>query len=81
MRAGLLEPLSLYGRYVGVSVRSQMQYRASFVLQAFGQFGLTAIEFLGVWALFDRFGSLDDWSLPEVALFYGTINVSMAIAA
>jgi ABC-2 type transport system permease protein len=57
-----------------------MQYRASFIFQTFGQFAITGIEFLGVWALFDRFGSLDDWSLAEVALFYGTVNVSMAVA-
>lgn len=76
----LLEPLSLYARYLGVSVRAQMQYRASFVFQTLGQFFITAIEFLGVWALFDRFGRLDAWSLPEVALFYGTVNVAMAIA-
>jgi ABC-2 type transport system permease protein len=72
--------MALYGRYLGVSIRGQMQYRASFVLQIFGQFCLTAIEFLGVWALFDRFGRLDDWSLPEVALFYGCVNVAMAVA-
>jgi len=75
-----LESLALYGRYLSTSVRGQMQYRASFLFQTLGQFGITAIEFLGVWALFDRFGALDDWSLPEVALFYGTINVAMALA-
>ncbi len=76
----LLEPLGLYGRYLATSVRAQMQYRASFVFQTLGQFFITAIEFLGVWALFDRFGRLDAWTLPEVALFYGTVNVSMAVA-
>jgi ABC-2 type transport system permease protein len=76
----VVDPLSLYVRYLGVSIRSQMQYRASFVLSVFGQFFLTGIEFLGLWALFDRFGSLESWSLPEVALFYGVVNVSFAIA-
>lgn len=80
MRKDRLEPLGLYASYLGVSVRAQMQYRASFVLQVFGQLAITAIEFLGVWALFDRFGRLADWSLPEVALFYGTANVAMALA-
>ncbi len=75
-----LEPLGLYRRYLGISIRGQMQYRASFILKTLGQFLITGIEFLCVWALFDRFGRLDDWSLPEVALFYGTVNVAMAIA-
>jgi len=76
----VLEPLRLYGRYVGVSIRAQMQYRASFVLAAVGQFLITGIEFLGVWALFDRFGTLERWTLPEVAFFYGVVNVSFALA-
>lgn len=76
----LVDPLRLYGRYMGVSIRAQMQYRASFVLSVLGQFLLTGIEFLGVWALFDRFGTLESWSLAEVALFYGVVNVSFALA-
>ena len=78
--ASVFEPLRLYGRYLGISIRGQMQYRVSFLFQALGQFLMTAIEFLGVWALFDRFGRMDDWTLPEVALFYGVVNVAMAIA-
>jgi ABC-2 type transport system permease protein len=76
----VVEPLHLYFRYLGVSIRGQMQYRASFVLSVLGQFFITGIEFLGVWALFDRFGTLETWTLPEVALFYGVVNVSFAIA-
>jgi ABC-2 type transport system permease protein len=30
--------------------------------------------------LFDRFGGIRDWSLPEVALFYGLISVTFAMA-
>lgn len=78
--ARVLEPLRLYARYLGVSIRAQMQYRASFAMNALGQFAITGIEFLGVWALFDRFGALERWTLPEVALFYGVVNVGFAIA-
>jgi ABC-2 type transport system permease protein len=78
--AALLEPLRLYGRYLGISIRGQMQYRASFLFQALGQLLVTGIEFAGVLALFDRFGKLDDWTLPEVALFYAVVNVCMAVA-
>ena len=74
------DALSLYGRYVAVSLRAQLQYRASFLLTCLGQFAMTVIEFVGVWALFARFGRLDVWSLAEVAVFYGLVNVSFAIA-
>ncbi len=76
----MTDGLALYGRYLGVSIRAQMQYRASFLLQSLGHFLLTGIEFLGVWALFDRFGQLGSWRLAEAACFYGVVNVSFAIA-
>jgi ABC-2 type transport system permease protein len=75
----MVDALRLYGRYLGVSIRGQMQYRASFLLGTLGQFVVTGIEFLGVWALFARFGSLRSWNLPEVALFYAVVNVGFAI--
>ena len=72
--------LRLYFRYLGISVRSQMQYRASFVMMAVGHFLVTGIEVVGIWALFDRFGSLRGWTLAEVGLFYGLIHVAFALA-
>ena len=74
--AGLL----LYFRYFRISVRSQLIYRSSFILQTIGHFLVTGIEFFGMWALFARFGNLRGWALPEVAFFYGTVNIAFAIA-
>jgi ABC-2 type transport system permease protein len=70
----------LYLRYAAVSIRGQMEYRASFLMQSAGQFAVTGIEFLGIWALFDRFGAIKGWGLYEVALFYGLISVTFAIS-
>ncbi|MEN6479516.1 MAG: ABC-2 family transporter protein [Anaerolineales bacterium] len=72
--------LRLYLKYTLVSIRSQMQYRASFIMLSAGQFIATATEFVALWALFDRFGAIAGWTLPEVALFYGLGNVSFALA-
>lgn len=74
------DSLSVYARYVGASMCSQMQYRASFIMAAAGQFLGTGIEFLGLWALFSRFGSLREWTMPEVALFYGMVNCAFALS-
>ena len=74
-----MHALRLYLRYLGVSVRSQMEYRASFLMNSLGQFLMTGIEFLGLWALFDRFGSVRGWRLPEVALLYGMVNIAFSI--
>jgi len=72
--------LKLYLRYLGISIRSQMQYRASFVMLSLGTFLTTAAEYVGVVALFDRFGSLRGWTLAEVALFYGITNIAFALS-
>ena len=71
---------SLYCRYVTISLRGQMQYRASFVMMAFGNLFATAVEFGGIVALFSRFGSLRGWRLPEIALFYGMVGMAFALA-
>ena len=70
----------LYKRYISISFKSQMQYKVSFLLQTVGQFLSITIEFFGVWALFSRFNSIGTWTLAEVALFYGMVNISFACA-
>lgn len=75
-----MNPVRLYWRYALVSLRGQMQYRAAFVMQALGNLLASGVEILGIWALFSRFRSLRGWSLPEVALFYGMVQVSFALA-
>lgn len=74
------DELRLYTRYVGISIRSQMQYRASFFSMAMAQALAIASEFFSVWVLFDRFGHLRGWSIGEVALFFGIINAAFALA-
>ena len=76
----MLDAIRLYIRFLGISVRSQMQYRASFIMMSLGHLMVTAIEFIGILVLFDRFGSLRGWRLPEVAFLYGLVNVSFAVA-
>lgn len=72
--------LRLYLSYISISFRGQMQHRASFMMLTTGHFLLTGIEFLGIWAMFDRFGSLRGWTLPEVAFLYGLVNTSFSVA-
>jgi len=57
-----------------------MEYRASFLIRAIAQFVVTGVEFLGLVALFERFGHIEGWTLPQVGLFYGIVSVSFAIA-
>lgn len=72
--------LRLCARYLAISVRSQMQYRASWMLGALGHFATSATEIVGIWALFSRFHALGNWRLPEVALLYGLVHTAFAVA-
>jgi ABC-2 type transport system permease protein len=72
--------LRLYLRFLAVSIRSQLQYRVSFLLSSVGQFVTTGVEALGVWALFERFGRLTDWTLAQVAVFYAVVNIAFALS-
>ncbi|MHC4780626.1 MAG: ABC transporter permease, partial [Planctomycetota bacterium] len=72
----MADRLALYFRYIGISLRGQLQYRASMIMILAGNLLITSIEFLGIWALFDRFGNLKGWRLEEVALLYGMANTA-----
>jgi ABC-2 type transport system permease protein len=75
-----MNALRLYGRYVSASIRAQAQYPAATLMLTAGHFAATAIEILGLFALFHRFGQVKGWSFGEVALFYGLINITFSIA-
>lgn len=74
-----MNALRLYGKMIGYSIRSQLQYRASFAMLAIGNALSAGIEFLGIWALFGRFGALEGWSLAEAAVFFGMGNIAFAL--
>ena len=69
-----MKGIRLYGAYVVQSIKSQMEYRASLVMQIIGQFLINIIEFTALWALFDRFGNLKGWTLAEAAFCYGLVG-------
>jgi ABC-2 type transport system permease protein len=70
----------LYFRLIGASVRAQMQYKLSFVLDIVGFLLLTGLEFAVAAILVVRFGSIAGWSVSEVALLYGLTAVSFSLS-
>ena len=75
-----MNALALYGRYVATSLRAQAQYPAATLMLTAGHCAATAIEILGVFALFDRFGPVGGWSFGEAALFYALVNIMFSLA-
>ncbi len=71
--------LDLYRRLVAVQIRSQMSYRISFLLDLLATGLVTTFEFASIALVFDRFGSIQGWSLGEVAFLYGLVEISFGI--
>ena len=72
----MLRSLNLYRRLVGVQFRSQMQYRFSFLLDLLGSVAVTGLEFFALALVFQRFESIEGWSLAEVAFLYGLVEIA-----
>lgn len=75
-----MNALTLYGRYVSASLRAQAQYPAATLMLTAGHCAATAIEILGVFALFHRFGPVGGWTFGEAALFYALVNIMFSLA-
>jgi len=72
--------IKTYFSLAGADIRSQMQHKASFIMASISNFAATVIDFLGIWALFSSFGALDGWTIAQIAVLYGIVNVSFTTA-
>lgn len=70
----------LYRRMLAARIRSDWQYRASFVTFLFAQAMVTALEFTAVVILLDVGQGLGGWSASQVAFLYGLSAVPFGLA-
>lgn len=63
-----------------VSIRSQLQYSASFLMTSLAFFLGTFVSLLGIFVLFDRFQMVKGWTFSEVGLIYGIVHMGFGIA-
>lgn len=67
-------------RLVGARIRSQLQYRTSFVLDLVGMFLVSFLDFAAVLVIFYNVPSVDGWSIAEVSFLYAASTLSFAFA-
>ncbi|RKP55112.1 hypothetical protein D7Z26_07760 [Cohnella endophytica] len=72
--------MKLFGKYLLILFKSQMQYRTSFWLMSFGQFFIPFSVFAGLYFMFERFGQIKGWDFYEVALCFGVIHMAFSIS-
>jgi len=72
--------LRLYGHYISINVRSAMQYKASFLMTAIGQFLVSFQVFLGVYFMMERFHTVQGYTFSEVLLCFSVFLMSFSLA-
>ncbi len=75
-----MQSLRTYFHFIAAGFRGQAQYPGSLIMLMIGQFLATTIEIVGVWAMFQRFGQIRGWGYGEVAVFYGQVSMTFAVA-
>jgi ABC-2 type transport system permease protein len=74
-----MNSVSLYFRYTATLLKAKAQYPMSFVMLCLAAFISAWFDLIGIGALFSRFNQLMGWTLEEIALLYGIIQVSFAL--
>jgi ABC-2 type transport system permease protein len=72
--------MKLYLRYFSIHLRSQMQYKSSFLMVLAGQFFGAFASFLTVWFLMDRFKVVDHFTVSQILLCFAVITMAFSLA-
>ncbi|MGW8779317.1 ABC transporter permease [Streptomyces sp. NPDC055796] len=80
VRNRAVEGLRGYGLIVAMWVRSTMAYRTSFFLSTLGNAAITLLDFVAIWIMFSHVDALGGFTLPEIALLYGSSSASLGLA-
>ena len=70
----------IYLKYLKLMIKSCLQYRASLWIGVAAQFFQSFFSFLGIYLLFERFGTIKGWAFTEVAICFAITQMSFAIA-
>ncbi|WP_327371971.1 ABC transporter permease [Streptomyces sp. NBC_01217] len=79
-RSRFVEGVRAYGLIAAMWLRSTMAYRASFAMTAFGNFAVTAFDFVAILLMFQHVDALGGYTLPEIALLYGASGTAFGLA-
>ena len=71
----MMNTFRLYCRSMGMLIRSQLQYPASFLMQTLAQLVMEGGELLAVILLIDRFDRLNQWGPGDLYSFFGLMSV------
>ena len=70
----------LYLHYISIQIRSLMQYKKSFIMNAMGQFLASFNAFVGIHFLFMRFHSISGYTYGDVLLCFSVVQMEFSLA-
>lgn len=71
-----MDTVKLYLRSMGMLLKSQLQYPASFLMQTLAQLVMEGGEMLAVILIVDRFDHLGQWMPGDLYFFFGMMSVT-----
>ena len=71
--------MKLYRQYLSMLLKCQLQYKASFLMTALGQFLVSFTTFLSVFFMFSRFHSVNGFAFSEVLICFAIVLMSFSL--
>ena len=71
-----MDTIRLYIRSMGMLLKSQLQYRTSFIMQTLAQLVMEGGEMMAVILIMNRFERLNQWMPGDLYFFFGTMSVT-----
>ena len=76
----MLYSIVLFWKMGVASIKTQTHHRVSFFLDSGANFFASITDFVGIWAIVNRFHLIGGWTLPEIAILYGIIHIGFGLA-
>ncbi|MDP4089565.1 MAG: ABC-2 family transporter protein [Bacillota bacterium] len=71
--------MKLYLNLIALNLKSQMQYKVSFFLSTLGQFITAFTAFFGLYFIFTRINTVDDFTYEQVLLCFAVVMMAFSL--
>lgn len=71
--------MKLYLDFIALNLKSQMQYKVSFLLTALGQFITAFTTFFGLYFIFSRVKAVDNFTYGQVLLCFAVVTMAFSL--
>ncbi|UCC63613.1 MAG: ABC-2 family transporter protein [Anaerolineae bacterium] len=73
--------LRLYLKFIGIAIRSRMEYRSDFLIGMISVIILNVVNLSLIWVMVSRFRVLAGWQFWEIVMLYGMFLLSHSVYA